>query len=463
MNKILISNIGNRNLKLDGKFISKIFDADENISFREQTFFIWEQIQKNSCKGLLEPVILNEVIEKEKVELKKVILFSSDMPDTMRNDQDTIFEGEILCYILKQFYPEIEFINVPFHASVFVHDELFLEYHRYLSKMKNEYFGFQIIYCDAGGTSQQKFAVKISLEYLFEPIQFIVYYVAQEQKGKSTIMRGESYEYRKIIDKEHAIQAINSSSYQLANKLLTEQGFQKTGMIHNIIMFLDFRSRFLLKEAQHSAMLLNKGLNCPEFVKNYLHTVPLGNYNGWENILTNAQFFQLCEILSIVQWKFTLGIIEQGIHFFSMFIENYIYYSLSHTFNYQFDVNYEKAYAKLIEDFEAQLINLPSDIDPNKKGLPTLIELTSQIIDFKNVKITQSIKNLNSRTSKKQVGIDTLRNNYAHKGKGVNRESLEKRGFVEGIKECFEVFGMDFNRNYFAEMHSEVCELIRNE
>ena len=98
--KILISNIGNRNIELNGKFITKIFDSEDSSSFREQTSLIWQKIQDKSFKGELEPVIINEVIEKEKEGLKKVILFSSNMPDSLRNDQDTIFEGEILCHIL---------------------------------------------------------------------------------------------------------------------------------------------------------------------------------------------------------------------------------------------------------------------------------------------------------------------------------------------------------------------------
>jgi hypothetical protein len=166
--------------------------------------------------------------------------------------------------------------------------------------------------------------------------------------------------------------------------------------------------------------------------------------------------------LAIVQWKFAIGITEQAIHYFSMFIENYVYFALKNTFKYPFDENYEPAYNMLIEDFKKGLLNFPQSIDPAKKGLPTLIELTSQINEEYNQKIITCFKNLNARTSGKFVGIDTLRNNYAHKGLGTKKESLEKRGLMDDIKKCFNLMGMDLERNYYAEMHDVLCEIIRN-
>lgn len=184
--KILISNTGNRNLKVNGDFITKIFNANDENYFREQTYSIWQQIQNNEFQGELKPVIINEVIELEKDNLEKVILISSDMPNTLRNDQDTIYAGKILCHILKKQYPEIEFINYPVNKSVFIYDELFTFYRSFLLKLKHENPDSKIIYCDAGGTSQQKFALKISLEFLFKPDKFTVYYVAQQEKGKAS-------------------------------------------------------------------------------------------------------------------------------------------------------------------------------------------------------------------------------------------------------------------------------------
>lgn len=461
MKKILISNIGNRNLKIDGKFISKIFDSDENSSFREQTRLIAEQLKAGTLVSKPEPVIINEVIEKEKDQLEKVYLISSDMPDKLRNDQDTVFEGEILCHILKEIYPDIIFENIPFQASVFVHDELFPSYRNFLLKIKKQESGKHIIYCDAGGTSQQKFAAKISLEYLFEPTQFTVYYVAQEQKGQSKVIRGESYEYRKIIDLEHAIQAIHSAAYPLAKNLLIANGYQPSGIECGLLEFIELRSRFLIKETRKKADALIREKQCTQSVINYSRNISFGKFEGWEKLLTPTDFFQLSEILAIVQWKYSVGVIEQSVHFFSMFIENYIHCVLKNQFQYDFGTQYEDAYSNFLTDYSNGRFTFPDYIDPNKRGLPPLIELTSQIKHSKNIQICDCLKKINSRNARKNVGIDTLRNNYAHKGLGVKAQSLKDRGFVDEIEKCFVLFNMDFRRNYYEEMHFEITEMLR--
>ena len=461
MKKILISNIGNRNLKINGKFIVKNFDEEDMSSFRDQTRNIWDKLQNNDFDGTIDTVILNEFIEKEKEDLTKVILFSSDMPENVRNDQDTIFEGEILCYILRQKYPEIEFVNIPIKASVFVHDELFRHYRRLLTDLKSNHKGKHVVYCDAGGTSQQKFSIKIALEYLFKPEQFTVYYVAQEQKGRSKVMRGESYEYRKIIDLEHAIQAIHSSSYPFAMKLLIANGYDHTGIECRLLEFIEFRSRFLIKETRKKANSLVVENQCPQSVKDYANSLSFGKFEGWGKLLTQIEFFQICEILAIVQWKFSIGVIEQAIHFFAMCIENYIHCVLKNQFQYDFGNRYEDSYSSFLVDFKNGRFIFPENIDPNTRGLPPLIELASQIQHSKNMEICDCLKRMNSRTARKSVGIDTLRNNYAHKGLGIKAESLKDRGFLEEIEKCFNFFNMDFHHNYYEEMHSELTEMLR--
>lgn len=462
MKKILISNVGNRNLKVNGGFITKIFDTNDNKSFREQTYSIWQQIQKNEFQGELSPVIINEVIEIEKNNLEKVILISSDMPDSQRNDQDTIYAGEILCNILRKQYPKIEFINQPVRKSVFIYDELFNFYRLFLLNLKQENPNSKIIYCDAGGTSQQKFALKISLEFLSKPDEFIVYYVAQQEKGESKLMRGESYEYRKIIDLEHGIQAINSGAYQFSLKLLGEYFPNKNKLPLILISFLELRSRLFVIDAQKLAKNISHFKKVPQFVKNYSQQISVGKYEDWEELLDNKQFFLLSEILIISQWKYSLGIIEQALHFFSMFIENYISFIIRKHYGYKFDKHYESAYNKLIEDVNDNKITLPEAINLNRPGIPLLISIADTIENKKHNALVSIIKEMNSITSSDKTGIDSIRNNYAHKGKGVKKEDFEKTTHFVNMRKCFEIFGIDFSKNYYAEMHYEVSELIRN-
>ena len=463
MGKILISNIGNRNLKVNGKFISNFFSGGNKVSFREKTQKIWEQIQNKTFKGELEPVILNEVIEKEKNEIRKVFLFSSNMPETLRNDQDTVYEGEILCYLLKQKYPQIEFENVSFNASVFVHDELFQQYRTFLLDLKKHEANKKIIYCDAGGTSQQKFAVKIALEFLFDPKQFIVYYVAQEQTEKSKLMRGESYEYRKIIDLEHVIQAIKSSSYNVATELLSSHHIKSFSAKGKLLSFLDNRLRLFFHAAEIDAKQLQQTnkFEVPAFIDQYLKKEPTGKYVGWENILSKNDFFQLCEILIAAQWKYLNNQIEQAVHFFAMFYENYLLMIIQKHFGYKVRKSYDFYMEKLIQDIQEGMFELPEGVLP-VKGIPLQIVFTEQLNEEKHIQLLQSLKKLNSILSGNKDGIDKIRNDYAHKGKAITKEKFENKPFFNDFINCFSLMGIDFNRNYYDEMHQKACEIIRN-
>lgn len=460
--KILISNTGNRNLKVNGDFITKIFNANDENYFREQTYSIWQQIQNNEFQGELKPVIINEVIELEKDNLEKVILISSDMPNTLRNDQDTIYAGKILCHILKKQYPEIEFINYPVNKSVFIYDELFTFYRSFLLKLKHENPDSKIIYCDAGGTSQQKFALKISLEFLFKPDKFTVYYVAQQEKGKSKLMRGESYEYRKIIDLEHAIQAIHSGAYQFSLDLLGEYYPNKNKFPLSLIQFLELRSRLFISDANKLAKNISQSKKAPEFIRDYFKQIPIGKYDDWKGLLDNNHFFLLSEILIMSQWKYSLGIIEQALHLFSMFVENYISFVIRKQYGYKFDTHYESAFIKFNEDVKNNRFTLPEGLRLDRPGLPLLISIADTIDGEIHKALISIIKEINSFTSSDKTGIDSFRNKYTHKGKGVKKEDFENTTHYVNMKKCYEIFGIDFNRNYYAEMHQKVCELIRN-
>ncbi len=461
MKKILIGNIGNRNLKLNGKFITKVFDAEDKISFREQTFSIWQQILKNEFdEERLESVIINEVIEKEKQNLEKVYLISSDMPETLRNDQDTIFAGEILSHLFKKQYKNIEFENYPVRESVFKYDDLFRAYRPFLLKLKNENPDKKIIYCDAGGTSQQKFALKISLEYLFKPDEFSVYYVEQKEKGMSRVSSGESYEYRKIIDIEHAAQAIRSGAYPLSLEILGTHYPNRNKFPFSLIQFLDLRSR-LFDDAEKLARSIAQGKEVPVFVKNFAKQIPVGNYDGWEDLLEPKHFFRLCEILIASQWKYSLGIIEQALHLFSMFMESYTHYIIERQYGYKMYVFKDSALAKLSDDLKNKKLTLPENINPQREGMPLNISIAGTIQGKKNEALMPYFKQLNSFFISDNEGIDTIRNKYAHTGKGKKRKDFEASPLYANMIKCYEIFEIDFFTNHYEEMHDEVCELIR--
>jgi hypothetical protein len=332
-----------------------------------------------------------------------------------------------------------------------------------LRKLKANNPDLQLIYCDAGGTSQQKFAMKIALEYLFLPEQFTVYYVAQEQKGKSKLMRGESYEYRKIVDFEHAMQSIKSSSYKMAAGLLTKHHINPGSFKGKLLSFLDNRLRLFFHAAENDAKQLTQTdkFEVPRFINQYLEKEPVGNYEGWENCIDKNDFFQLCEILIASQWKYLNNQIEQSVHFFAMFYENYLLMIIQKHFGYKVRKNYDYYINKLIADMQDGAFQLPKGVEP-VKGIPLQIVFTGQLKEDNHLKLLGLLKRLNSVLSGTKTGIDKIRNDYAHKGKAITKEKFENKPFFNDFIACFNLMGIDFNKNYYGEMHQEVCMILRN-
>lgn len=471
MKSILLANIGNRNLKYDGAFLTKGLSDKPfagNESFREKTKVLLSSLEAGEKTEKLEAVIIPEVLTKEGLEIETVIFFSSDMPESIRNDQDTIFEGEILCRILHSQYPHIKFINHPFKAKVFNHDELFKSYRTYLESIRKEYADYKIIYCDAGGTSQQKLAVKISLEYLFKPEQLLIFYVAQNENGESELMAGESYEYRRIIDMEHIFRAIHSSSYSDAAELLSDTGVNSDKPKGRMIRFLEFRYRLLQKEAMNEARQL---LNCKKYSICFIHDfndqIALGDYDQCLEVVNEETFFLLCEILALFKRKFNQGITEQAVHYFAMFCENYVYSVITENLDYDLIGHYESEASRLIQDLKDGITDIDeSSVRIDRAGMPLFILVAETIDNEFNKKVLKIIRNCNSIISdyKKQTkiffGLDYYRNKYAHHGTALLQKDLERQPYYSDLWEIFNLFGMP-KKCIYEKMNEEVIELLK--
>ena len=472
MKSILLANIGNRNLKYEGAFLTKVFSDKSlsgNESFRERTKALLSSLDAGESLEKFDAVIIPEVLKKDRLGIEKVIFFSSDMPEGIRNDQDTIFEGEILCRIFRSQYPTIKFINQPFRAKVFNHDELFNTYRPYLERIRREYAGYKIIYCDAGGTSQQKLAAKISLEYLFKPDQLVIFYVAQNENGKSELMAGESYEYRRIIDMEHIFRAIRSSCYSDAIGLLTDIGIKPDKPKGRLVKFLEFRYRLLQKETLIEAkQLAISQVYSTGFVSDFCKGNAIGDYNQCSELMDEDTFFRLCEILALFKRKFNQGVTEQAIHYFAMFSENYIYSVIKEYYSYDLMGNfYESEGYRLVRDVQNGIIKIENTIiRSDRMGLPLAILVAQTIDDEFNKKILRIIRNCNSIISdykipnKAFLGLDYYRNKYAHHGKAVLQKDLEKQPYYSDLWEIFNLFGMP-KKCIYEKMNEEVIELLK--
>lgn len=471
MKGILISNIGNRNLKLNGEFLTKTFSDKQspvNETFRSITKGLLDKISEDGNSNGLEAVIIDEVLRSCHKDISKVIFVSSDMPDGERNDQDTIYEGEILCKLLGSEYPEIQFENRSFRALVYDHDQLFRTYRGFLDRLKKEISKNILIYCDAGGTSQQKLAMRILLEYLLPSGQLRIIYVAQNDKGKSTLLTGESYEYRKIIDMEHVFRSVLSSSYSDAIGLMLNLGFKDNIFNVRLIRFMESRYRLLHSQAEINARcIIESKFDAPLFIRNYYEGIEIGDFELCKNTISEDSFFRLCEILALFKRKFNQGLTEQAVHFYFMFCENYLHSVLEEQLGYKLKSDYERESGRLLSDIKNEVVKIKSScLTIDRAGIPMLILAAETVQSDFNLRVVKIIKNCNSslseynKPSKQFFGLDYYRNKYAHQGKAILLKDFEKVPYYKELWDIFKLFGMPDGCIY-EKMNDEVIDFLK--
>ncbi|MEZ4851063.1 MAG: hypothetical protein R3B93_21095 [Bacteroidia bacterium] len=104
MKKLLITNLGNRNLLLEGKtHFAMIKEQSLAFNFRDFTKDLIDRFEE--VKPRLQVNILDTLLEAKSSEIDRVIMFSSNHPSDQRRDQDTCYEGEILVKLLSEQFP----------------------------------------------------------------------------------------------------------------------------------------------------------------------------------------------------------------------------------------------------------------------------------------------------------------------------------------------------------------------
>ena len=218
--KILLTNIGNRNLTYKGKTYQD-YDFSKQVSgnyinFRDWTFELLENWSEN--KEDLDINIINPLITGNN-NYNLIILFYSDQTSfNTRTDQDTLHEANLIENILVHKYSFDRNVIKPIKVDSIVIDNsgLLNFYRNELIKLKRIGGDFYFTICDAGGTAQQKMALKVMAEFLLKPNQYEVLYV---EKNK-LISDVNVNEYRKVINVEQAITLIHNGEYMAAAVLL---------------------------------------------------------------------------------------------------------------------------------------------------------------------------------------------------------------------------------------------------
>ncbi|HOY12965.1 MAG TPA: hypothetical protein PLY70_07480 [Saprospiraceae bacterium] len=216
--EILLANLGNRNITFKG---NTYLDFDKELkaeigTFREWTNNLLKTFENN--QKFLKLNILDTLLDKTIHSLDKIILFYSDQNDEEKNDQDTIHEAEIVKRLIIEKY-NFNFLNislVPVEGSVVDNENLLQFYRSEIKKLKKLNDENYFIICDAGGTAQQKQALKIIAEFLLRENEYEIQYI--NFTGKIDLV--SQREYRKIILTEQAINLIQHGYFSAAAQLL---------------------------------------------------------------------------------------------------------------------------------------------------------------------------------------------------------------------------------------------------
>ncbi|MFA5229419.1 MAG: hypothetical protein WC446_06690, partial [Candidatus Paceibacterota bacterium] len=207
--QILITNIGNRNIKYKGQVYSTL-ELKEGRGVKQFSFRDWTNQLLDNYENEKENIqlnILDTVLKQTDVKPAKIIIVVSNQQDKAYNGQDTLYEGEVIKRLLSEKYQitDIELKELTGNVT----DENFLMqfyqklYLELLQKFSNAYF----VFCDAGGTGQQKTACKLMAEFMLSDAQWRILY----PKEDGSIEEKMQVEYRNIINKEQAIALVRKS------------------------------------------------------------------------------------------------------------------------------------------------------------------------------------------------------------------------------------------------------------
>ena len=461
MKNIILANIGNRNLIYQGKaIISNSQGGKPEVSFRKRTFELNGQYDtiKDELNEQILSILLND-IGPESVE-KLVLFASNNQIEGDRNDQDTIYEA----IILKKMFSErlgLQVDVVEYTQNVTHNDELLRFYRNILRQYQNT--NVPIIICDAGGTAQQKAALKIAAEYILDPSFFEVRYVMPS--GKITTV--DQVEYRKIIDEEQVIALVKHGQYSGAEYIYKslEGG---DSVVLSLLSFLTLRAELFYENAQAEITSDLKGLS--PFFSNFKGGKALGNYQLLKSDMPARAFFALCEQIEIAQYRYLLGDWSRTVLSLSIFIESFVNEVIQRQGRFQLVGQYNNAAEQLLKHIKeasehTDLLTYFGGDKDIRSGLPLHLKYLEKTGSETVRQFVKLFLPLNSRTnhSNGKRGLDCLRNKLAHSGKNVKEADL--KAHIPDIETILKTIRLDIalpETNSYYTANQILVSLIRN-
>ena len=433
MKPIILANIGNRNLTYQKQIIPNPRHDQPGQSFRERTQEIlarYEVVEADLDEQILSVLLTHIGVEN----IEKIVLFASDNQlEGDRNNQDTIFEARLLQRLFEErLRLQVEIIT---YTKNVTHNDDLLRFYRDALQRYNQ-LDQAVVICDAGGTAQQKAALKITAEYLLKPGQYQVRYV---DSGK--VVPVEQVEYRRIIDEEQVAALVKEGQYAGALSVYEKLSVHNSDALH-LLQFLSKRSDLFINDARkHITPLLaaESDILLALSLKKPLGRIPDTPFDA-------DKWTKLAERLEVAQYRFHQGDWTRTALGLSIFSESVVNATIEAMSPYKLESNYTSEAVRLAnavnQDADKLTIKNFFTTQGNqgevKTGLPLHLKYAQMISPGTLRQLIDQLARLNSRTSPDSGGrgIDRLRNDIAHKGRTIRENELMKE--TPSIREIFQ-------------------------
>lgn len=474
--KVIISNIGNRNITYDGKLYEDLYPSRESKNHTSFRQFTKELLIENGdgnffinpeYKSHLDLNIIQTLIDKYQLATEVIVLCSSDQIPP--HDQDTLYEAWIMKDLIEdkyQIHVEIREIK----CSVVDVNSLMNRYRQIMNWVNRRFSDYYIHICDAGGTPQQKSSLKLITEFIIDPSRSKVEYVFPGNKIKEI----PPIEYRNIISSMQADVLVKQCEYHAAlalfNTNASEISIDPGSVLFKKLMALGvYISKNNFNKAAHIAQSFKENYKEKNpFIFRYQDGVPAGNFDPFEASIERVQFFRLCENFARAQYFYNIENFSGSIMNYSVFYEMYINGTLSKLFDLDLSesYNYEEKMREISDRGIAKFPDLAKNYPSSRRSsIPFKIDLLQRFREHKThcefIDLLKSyisgFPNESTYTSSKFRSINSLRNRIAHDGLEISKSRLQQEApyYYKLLNSTAIMFGLPKN-NLYQELYHAV-------
>jgi len=409
LHTVLLANIGNRNISFQNKAFDKLSD-EQKVQFGD-TFKAFSQTILSDFERYAPELscnIINQILDAlGKNTFDQVILFGSDQfaAHPTKTDQDTFWAAQIMAKLLVRdgFLREDQVKVFPVRCDISDNDGLLRYYREQIKRINRDYSYPKVSICDAGGSPQQKVALKIMAEFMIEPKKLEVLYVNAKTK---VVEKVSQIEYRNIITAEQV-------------RSLTAQGQYKAAL--SLQQVEDINTLCTTKSMSNRLAGLGYFLS-------------IGNYEMYQKVLRamkrkERERFSFLEesandlqcILAKAQFLNRAGQYDMAILSFAAFYEKYLSQSLAQHLGYDLVNNYQIENRRLRQEAFEKFENIRATFDPDNVPEIAFKVAVAQNIEgeahqtFVNT-LANFMKGNQALAHFKFMPINVVRNKIAHDG-----------------------------------------------